>query len=417
MTKRLTSLVVALLAMGLIASGCGGDDNESASGSGSTTESTEMQNASSEGAKSGAAKLRADLTYLLEEHVYLAGITVKQGVDQGLDSAQFEASAASLDENSKGLADAIGGLYGDEAGEQFLALWRDHIGFFVDYTKGKATKDAKTVKAAEKKLDGYRAEFGAFISSAVPSLPAEAVAEELTPHVDSVFAVIDSIVAGKADAFDKAREAAGHMPNTAKVLAGGIASEQSDMFSGSVDAGASELRAGLTALLTEHVYLAGITLVEGAGQGFDAPSFEAAAGALDGNSKDLADAIGSVYGDDAGKQFLALWRDHIGFFVEYTQAVAAGDDKKAEAAKQKLDGYRQEFGAFIESANENLPADAVADELTPHVDSVIATIDAVAAGDGDVFEKLREAAGHMPGTAETLADGIAKQQPDMFPAE
>ena len=418
MTKRPISLLVALFAMGLIAAGCGGDDNESTSGNSSATETTETQKSSEgEGAKSGAAKLRADLTYLLEEHVYLAGITVKQGVDQGLDSAQFEASAASLDENSKGLAGAIGGLYGDEAGEQFLALWRDHIGFFVDYTKAKAGKDAKGEKAAKQKLDGYRQEFGAFISSAVPSLPAEAVAEELTPHVESVFAVIDSIVGGKADAFDKAREAAGHMPNTAKVLAGGIASEQSDMFSGSVDAGASELRAGLTALLTEHVYLAGITLVEGAGQGFDAPSFEAAAGALDGNSKDLADAIGSVYGDDAGKQFLALWRDHIGFFVEYTQAKAAGDDKKAEAAMKKLDGYRTEFGAFIESANENLPADAVADELTPHVESVLATVDAVAAGDGDVFEKLREAAGHMPGTAETLAHGIATQQPDMFPAE
>ena len=418
MTKRALTLLVALLACAVFAVGCGGDDEDTASGATSTetTASMDGENATDEGAKSGAAKLRADLTYLLDEHVYLAGITVKQGVDNGLDSKQFEAAAASLDENSKGLAGAIGGLYGDEAGDQFLALWRDHIGFFVEYTKAKASGDAKGVKAARQGLDDYRSEFGAFINSAVPSLPADAVAEELKPHVSSVFAAIDSVVGGKADAFDKLREAAGHMPDTAKVLAGGIASEKSDMFSGSVDAGASELRAGLTALLTEHVYLAGIAVTQGVGEGLDSGAFEASAATLDENSKALADAIGSVYGDDAGEQFLALWRDHIGFFVDYTAAKATGDAKGAKAAKKGLDDYRSEFGAFIGSANENLPADAVAEELKPHVDSVFAAIDAVVAGDADAFEKLREAAGHMPGTAETLAHGIATQKPDMFPS-
>ena len=414
MTKRATTLLVGLLASGLIAAGCGNDEATNTESTGASQSST--MTASEEGAKSGAAKLRADLTYLLDEHVYLAGIAVKQGVDNGLDSDQFTAAAASLDENSKGLAGAIGGLYGDDAGKQFLALWRDHIGFFVEYTKAKATKDAKGVETARQGLDDYRAEFGAFISSAVPSLPAEAVADELKPHVDSVFAAIDSVVGGKADAFDKLREAAGHMPDTAKVLAGGIVSEKSDMFSGSVDAGAAELRSGLTALLTEHVYLAGIAVTQGVGEGLDSGAFKASAATLDANSQALADAIGSVYGADAGKQFLALWRAHIGFFVEYTEAKATDDAKGAKAALKKLDGYRTEFGAFIESANENLPADAVADELKPHVESVIATIDAVIAGDGDVFEKLREAAGHMPGTAETLAHGIATQNPDMFPS-
>ena len=416
MTKRATTLLVGLLASGLIAAGCGGDDDTTTESTGASQQEMTTTTASDEGAKSGAAKLRADLTYLLDEHVYLAGIAVKQGVDNGLDSGAFKASADTLDANSKDLAGAIGGLYGDEAGDQFLALWRAHIGFFVDYTKAKATKDAKAAKAAQKDLDGYRSEFGAFISSAVPSLPADAVADELKPHVASLSAAIDSVVGGKADAFEKLREAAGHMPTTAKVLAGGIASEQSDMFSGSVDAGASELRGGLTALLTEHVYLAGIAVTQGAGEGLDSGAFKASAATLDANSKDLAEAIGSVYGDDAGKQFLALWRAHIGFFVDYTAAKATGDDKAARKAQSDLDGYRSEFGAFIESANENLPADAVADELKPHVASLSAAIDAVVAGDGDAFMKLREAASHMPGTAETLAHGIATQNPDMFPS-
>lgn len=417
MTKRAPTLIVALLASGALAAGCGGDDTDNTTaGAGASTSETTQKVAADAGAKSGAAKLRADLTYLLDEHVYLAGIAVKQGVDEGLDSKQFKAAAGTLDENSKALADAIGGLYGEDAGKSFLALWRNHITFFVDYTKGKATKDAALVKKAEKGLDDYRATFGEFINSAVPGLPADAVAEELTPHVESVFAAIDSVVAGKADAFDKLREAASHMPGTAKVLAGGIADSKKGEIDGSTEAGASELRATLTAGLTEHVYLAGIAVTQGVGEGLDSKAFAASAKTLDANSKGLADAIGSVYGPDAAKSFLALWRNHIDMFVEYTKGKATKDDALTDKARKDLDGYRTTFGEFIEGANPKLPADAVAEALTPHVDSVIAAIDAVVAGDPEAFSLLREAAGHMPGTAETLADGIAQQKPDMFPS-
>ena len=41
--------------------------------------------------------------------------------------------------------------------------------------------------------------FGQLINSVVPELPADAVAEELVPHVDSLFAAIDASVAGKPD--------------------------------------------------------------------------------------------------------------------------------------------------------------------------------------------------------------------------
>ena len=239
MTKRLLSLIVAVLALGLVAAGCGNDEESTSSTAGGSSAQTQTstddsmsssENASDEGVESGSAELRAGLTALLSEHVYLAGISVTQGVGEGLDSKQFKAAAAELDENSKGLADAIGGVYGDEAGEQFLSLWRAHIGFFVDYTKGKATKDAKVAKKAQKDLDGYRREFGAFLASANPNLTADAVAMELDPHVKSLTDAIDSVVAGKGDAFAKLREAASHMPGTAQVLSGAIAKQFPDKF-------------------------------------------------------------------------------------------------------------------------------------------------------------------------------------------
>ena len=421
MSKRLIALLATLACAGFVTA-CGDEESTSSNnGSSSGSPTTTMEEQATETpagnpTESGAATLRATLTAVLQEHVYLAGIAISQGVGEGLDSDAFKASAATLDENSKTLSEAIGSVYGDEAGEQFLALWRDHIGMFVEYTKGKATGDQKAVAKARKDLDGYRTEFGAFLASANPNLTAEAVAEELKPHVSSVFATIDSVVAGKANTFNKLRKAAGHMPNTANVLAGAIASQKPEMFDGNADSGASQLRSGLTALLQEHVYLAGIAITQGVSEGLDSKQFKASAATLDANSKGLADAIGGVYGDDAGKQFLALWRDHIGMFVDYTKAKATGDDAGAEKAAMDLDGYRTEFGAFLESANPNLAADAVAEELVPHVDSVFATIDSLIAEDGKVFDNLREAAGHMPNTANVLAGAIAKQMPDKFGA-
>ncbi|MBK5305228.1 MAG: hypothetical protein JJD92_00920, partial [Frankiaceae bacterium] len=79
-----------------------------------------------------------------------------------------------------------------------------------------------------------------------------------------------------------------------------------------------------------------------------------------------------------------------------------------DKAKTDLDGYRTSFGQLISSVVPELPADAVASELKPHVASLFTAIDAVVAGDPTAFAKLQEAAGHMPGTAATLAGGIAE---------
>jgi hypothetical protein len=120
------------------------------------------------------------------------------------------------------LSKAIASVY-PTAEKPFLTSWRQHIGFFVDYTLGKATKDDAKVAKARKDLDGYRTSFGQLINSVVPELPADAVADELKPHVSTLFAAIDAAVAGKADFQTKLSNAAGHMPMTAAILAGGIA--------------------------------------------------------------------------------------------------------------------------------------------------------------------------------------------------
>src|SRR5687767_10642051 len=88
---------------------------------------------------------------------------------------------------------------------------------------------------------------------------------------------------------------------------------------------AVDLRIALDRLLSEHATLAMVATQKGLkGQ----PDFPAIAAAVDANSVELSEAIGSVYGDDAAKTFLdgkAMWRDHVEFFVNYTTAVAKKD--------------------------------------------------------------------------------------------
>ncbi|HVM11717.1 MAG TPA: hypothetical protein VM638_04505 [Actinomycetota bacterium] len=186
-----------------------------------------------------------------------------------------------------------------------------------------------------------------------------------------------------------------------------------------IDTPGAELQQTLTSLLTSHVFLAGIAVEQAAlTKDPESAQFKAAAEALDKNSQDLAGAIESVYGPEAGDQFLDLWRAHIGMFVDYTVGGLTGDDKMQDKAKSELDQYRQDFGAFVDSATGgNLPAEDVAAALQEHVDSLVVTIDQVIEGKGNAFMSLYEAAqGHMPATASALAGGIIAANPDKFAA-
>jgi hypothetical protein len=408
-TTRLLAVLAALAAIALIGAGCGDDEGDGGAATAASEESS--QTVSTE---TGAATLRAGLTHLLTEHVDLAGITVVQAAEQGLDSAEFEAAAATLDENSKALANSIGEVYGAEAGDQFLELWRAHIGMFVDYAEGALTGDEKQKQAALADLDGYRQDFGAFLASANPNLTKEAVADELKPHVESVAAVIDAVAGNGENPFVALQEAASHMPMTASVLAGAIAEQYPDRFDGDAGDGASTLRSDLTALLDGHVYAASIAITQAIGKGADSPEYEAAGVALADNTDALSEAIAGVYGMDAGDQFKDLWEAHIGFFVDYTLATAEGDEKAAKKAEADLDGYREDFGAFLESANPNLTKEAVAEALDPHVQSLLTTIDSAVAGKPEVFENLRTAASHDVDLANTLAGAIVAQFPEKF---
>src|SRR5688572_22411553 len=143
MTPRYLKLAAPLALVAILGAACGDDDESpAASGDPATTETTATEEEGGEamgsaaGVETPAAELRAGLTSLLQEHVYLAGAAISQAVADGGDMAAPATTSAveTLDANSVALSEAVASVYGEDAGAQFLELWRKHIGFFVDYT-------------------------------------------------------------------------------------------------------------------------------------------------------------------------------------------------------------------------------------------------------------------------------------------
>jgi hypothetical protein len=173
---------------------------------------------------------------------------------------------------------------------------------------------------------------------------------------------------------------------------------------------AADLRVTLDRLLGEHAALA----MNATNLGVKgSKSFPAAAKSLDRNSVELSKAITSLYGAKAGNTFLNgkfQWRAHIGFFVDYTVALAKKDKAGQDKAVANLIRYTKIHGAFLASAT-GLPTLAVQNDLRGHVLELKNQLDAYAAGDYTKAADLyRDAYHHMFMTGDLLAGAIAKQK-------
>ncbi|MGQ0678925.1 MAG: hypothetical protein ACT4OM_04590 [Actinomycetota bacterium] len=371
-----------------------------------------------------AAALRAGLTELLQEHVYLAALAT--GAALRGDNDGFTAFATALNgpsnSNTADLVAAVGSAYGDEVGTAFEGLWRSdgHIPAVVAYTQAVAKDDKAAADKAVADLLAYADTFGETMNQVNENLPADVVAESVKGHITSLKAVIDAQKAGNQPAvYTSLREAFGHMSGTAKALAAATVQKFPDDFAGDSDSPASELRAAFTRLLPEHVFLA--ASATGGALGGRQAQFEAAAASLNGpsnsNTSDIVAGVGSAYGSEVGTAFDGLWRSdgHIPAVVAYTQAVAGNDKPAADKAVADLLAYADTFGETMNSVNENLPADAVADGVKMHITTLKDVIDAQKAGDpAKTATTLRAAAHHMAEFAAVLSGATVAKFPEKF---
>lgn len=131
-----------------------------------------------------------------------------------------------------------------------------------------------------------------------------------------------------------------------------------------------------------------------------------------GNAKQLANAVGSFYGDAAGKQMLTLLAGHWGAVKALTGARARHDDAAATTAMNDLTANAGEIATFLAGANPNWPEDTLRGLLLAHGGHHAQQIQQIMAGDtqGEAATwKTMQA--HMDTIADALAAGIAKQFP------
>ena len=421
--KSMIRAAIPLVALSLVAAACGSSNAKSADKPKTSNTTTNSTSGATPASESGAVALRAGLTGLLTEHVALASMATDAALRGDNDGFTQYATALNgpTNSNTSDLVAAITSAYGPEVGTAFDGLWRSekHIPQFVAYTTATAKGDEAGKQAAVTELTAYAKTFGETLHSVNANLPADAVTQDITMHATTLLKVIDAQKAGDQTAVYAAlHEAYAHMEGTAKVLAVATAAKFPKKFDGDAASPAGELRAGLTGLLSEHVWLA--ASATGAALGGRTTQFEAAAAALNGptasNTSALVDAIGGVYGDQVKTAFDGLWRseNHIPQFVAYTEAVAKGDTAGAQAALDKLTAYAKTFGETLNSVNPYLPATAVEQDIVMHATTLKAVIDAQKAGDPKTADLLRAAVAHMSGTANVLATATVKKFPAKF---
>ena len=177
---------------------------------------------------SPAAGLRVSLNNALREHVNIAGVALRNIYVEAPDT---DAAVAALDANSVEVAGLVGSVYGEEAEEQFLELWRNHITFFANYTVGAREGDQAAMNQALEDLAGYGQAASTFFANANPNLPKDAVMPLLEEHRDLVIETINLIGAGDFDAaYIKLAEAADQVGTIGDALADGIEKQYPEQF-------------------------------------------------------------------------------------------------------------------------------------------------------------------------------------------
>ena len=355
-----------------------------------------------------ATTFRLLLGRLLGEHSFLLMEAIRA---ETLDRPEAAAIRAALDDNSTELTATITSVYGEAGGDAFDELWQRHINLLIDHAAAQRDGDATAAREALTGLTGFRHEFAMFLSGANPMIEGHAEADAVQLHLDQVIAFSEG---DYEKAYEAEREAFRHMFDFGDHLARAISTQFPDTFTGALVAWSPEatLRLALGRLLGEHLVLSAEAMRALLSQGPDA---EAARSALDANSAELAQAIGTYYGDEAEAAFRRVWDKHVGAYLDFIDSYVNDDATARSEALMTLHDYHEEIAAFLADANPHLTREAVSGLIRRHVQSLIAQVEATAAGDHvRAVAMVRSAYDFMFEVGDALAAAIALQFPDQF---
>jgi hypothetical protein len=382
-------------------------------------------------AQTKAANYRAQLTYLLVEHVFLLGrVTADVIANPSEASASATApsstaasstsssspgataspvqttddSGAALDQNSHDIADLLSQPqgYGSGFDSSFYALWTARIADVAAYASAKSTKFTAAATNATNALAKNATDLSTLVHDtnkyiAVNTVTTTGLDDELTTDNSAVAAFVDAQASNATGAVGLIVTAAESFRHTADLLADAAHQFISDQYPGTPTGTAANLRASVTSALVEHVELAGLTidqLAKGAAGGPERA-------ALDASSVQLDNIVTANFGDPPARAFAALW----GSYVSSLEAAARA--KSGRGPAPDLSGVGAQVGNFFGQQATQLSASTITADMQKVVDALTAYIGAVSSGAQPALQ-LRVAAGAVPKLASDLAEGIAE---------
>jgi hypothetical protein len=348
---------------------------------------------------------------LLGQHTMLAADMMRGRIRNDPDLAQAANSA--IGKNT----DALGKLFATELGsgaaQSFTPLWSGHVAALFNYARGLGAGD-QTVMAQAKvqvtQIEGQLADF--FASRSHGRLPRQLALAGITDHISHLIDQADQYAAKDYAKSDHTyREGYAHAFSGGKALATALLTATQAK---ATDAPSWRLRSMLTQLLGEHVELVVTALRAGA---TDAPDFKAAADAVNGNTTDLAGAMGALFTPAAGHSFEQLWADHIDLLVAYSAAIAKHDDTSRSQISRGLDGFEGQLSGFLSTATgKKLASAQVAKAFQSHDSMLRDQVDAFVAKDyvtaHDVaYSAYQEMFGLSDQLAQAFGQTVAKRLP------
>ena len=145
-------------------------------------------------------RLRSQLGKLLAEHAALLEDVNRAAVTN---TADFNAAARSINDNTRALAAAVGTLFGAAAARQFQTLWAAHVEQLVAYGAATAARDAGRQQQARAGLRDFEHRMAAFLDRATTGrMSGSSLAAALLAH--------DQMLLKHADAYATRNYPAAH---------------------------------------------------------------------------------------------------------------------------------------------------------------------------------------------------------------
>ena len=352
-----------------------------------------------------AADLAVRLQALLGQHSMLAADLMRSRI-RGDDNF-VQAADAALGENTDAMTDLIGRLFGAATAKKFAPMWSEHVVALVAYAAAVADQDAAALAHAREELIEYEEELADFFAGASQGrLPAAAARGAVLMHVNHLTRQADAYAARDYATADRLyRESYQHTYDLGLTLALALLPARDRA---TLREPIWRLRSQLGKLLAEHAVLvedvtrAAVT---------NTPDFDAAAAMINGNTRDLAAAIDTLFGAPVAKKFQALWAPHVEQLVAYAGATAAGEPARQQQARAALREFERDLAALLAPATGGRMTPAgLSTALHEHDLLLLRHADAYAAKDYrgayDIADQTYE---HMFELARRLADGFGAE--------